>query len=79
MLGFRISKGDIAFAHTIHEVENNAICIINYNNENIIRQIKRIDNAKLLLISNASSVRTETINVKNIKMIAKLDRVEIKL
>ncbi|WP_026881795.1 helix-turn-helix domain-containing protein [Clostridium akagii] len=79
MLGFRISKGDIAFAHTIHEVENNAICIINYNNENIIRQIKRIDNAKLLLISNASSVKTETVNVKNIKMIAKLDRVEIKL
>ncbi len=79
MLGFRISKGDIAFAHTIHEVENNAICLIDYNNENIIRQVKRIDNTKLLLISNTSSVRTETVNVKAIKVIAKLDRVEIKL
>lgn len=79
MAGFRISKGDIVFAHNIHEVENNAICLIDYDNENIIRQIKRIDNAKLLLVSNAISIKTETVNVKAIKVIAKLDRVEIKL
>lgn len=79
MLGFRIAKGDTAFLHIIHEVENNAICLVDYNNERIIRQIKRIDNTKLLLISNIGSVRTETVNVKDIKVIAKLDRIEIKL
>lgn len=79
MVGFRINKGDIAFAHIIHEVENNAICLIEHGNERVIRQIKRLDSNKLLLISNRNSLRTETVEVKEIKVIAKLDRVEFKL
>jgi transcriptional regulator with XRE-family HTH domain len=79
MLGFRIADGDIAFAHLTHEVQNNAICLLEINSERVIRQIKKLDNSKVLLISNKGSIRTETANIKDINVIAKLERIEIKL
>jgi Predicted transcription factor, homolog of eukaryotic MBF1 len=79
MSGFRISKGDLAFAHQVTEVTNNAIFLLELNGERVIRQIKKLDNSKVLLISNRSSIRTETAAIKEIKVIAKLERIEIKL
>lgn len=79
MIGFRIAKGDIAFVHQISEPENNSICLIEFNSERVVRQIKKLDATKVLLISNKGSLRTETANVKDIKVLGKLDRVEIKL
>lgn len=79
MIGNRIAKGDIAFAHQTTEVENNAVCLIEYNGERTVRQLKKLDNSKVLLISNRGSLRTETVSIKDLKVIAKLDRVEIKL
>jgi transcriptional regulator with XRE-family HTH domain len=79
MLGFRMAKGDIAFAHQVMEIENNAVYLLQYNSDRVVRQIKKLDGNKLLLISNKGSLRTETVTIKDIKIIAKLDRVEIKL
>lgn len=79
MLGFRIAKGDLAFAHITSDIENNSICLLEVNNEKSIRQIRKLDNNKLLLISNRGTTRTETIDSKSIKVIARLIRVEIKL
>jgi transcriptional regulator with XRE-family HTH domain len=79
MIGFRIAKGDIAFVHQVSEPENNSICLIEYNGERAVRQIKKLDNTKVLLISNKGSLRTETASIKDIKVLGKLDRVEIKL
>jgi SOS-response transcriptional repressor LexA len=50
MLGFRICSGDIAFAHLTHEIENNAIALVDYNGERVLRQIKTLDGNKILLI-----------------------------
>lgn len=79
MLGFRISKGDVAFCHSIKEAENNAICLIEYNQGRAIRQIKKLDNTKVLLVSNKCTVRTEAVSLKDIKFIAKLNKVEVLL
>ncbi|MBV7273299.1 helix-turn-helix transcriptional regulator [Clostridiaceae bacterium UIB06] len=79
MVGFRMVKGDLAFGHITHEIENNAVCLIEYNNKRSIRQIKKLDNSKLLLLSNRGSLMTETVGIKDIKVIARLDRLEIKL
>ncbi|MCY6484975.1 helix-turn-helix transcriptional regulator [Clostridium aestuarii] len=79
MIGFRMSKGDIAFGHITHEVENNAICLIESKGERVIRQVKRLDNSKLLLISNRGSLRTETVGIKDIKVLVRIDKIEIKL
>ncbi|KYH29586.1 MULTISPECIES: helix-turn-helix transcriptional regulator [Clostridium] len=79
MIGYRISKGDIAFGHITHEIENNAICLIERGNKRYVRQIKKLDSSKLLLISNSSTLRTETVGIKDIKVLVRLDRVEITL
>lgn len=79
MAGFRIMKGDLAFGHIIHEPENNAVCLIENGNERIIRQVKRLEANKALLISNNGNVHTEAVNIKDIKVIGKLERVEFKL
>jgi len=79
MLGFRICRGDIAFAHLTHEIENNAIVLVDYNGERVLRQIKKLDSNKILLISNRVSLRTDQVQHNDIKVIAKLDRVEFKL
>lgn len=79
LMGFRICKDDVAFANLTNEIENNAICLIDYNDTRVIRQIKRLDNNKLLLISNKISLKTETVSHKDIKVIAKLNRVEFEV
>lgn len=79
MIGFRMAKGDIAFGYITHEVENNTTCLIENKGERVIRQIKKLDNTKILLVSNKRSLRTETVGVKDIKVLVKLEKLEIKL
>lgn len=79
MTGFRIMKGDIAFAHAVKELSNNGFFLIDYKGMRKIRQVKILGNSKILLVSNAGSLLTETMESKEINVIAKLDRVEIKL
>lgn len=79
MKGFRILSGDIAFGYITHEIFNNSICLVEYKGERHIRQIKRLDNSKLLLISNGNMVQTETVGIKDIKVLVKLEKLEIQL
>ena len=79
MIGFRMLKGDIAFAHSVKEVSNNGFFLIDYKGSRKIRQVKVLGNSKVLLVSNAGSLITETMELKEIDVIAKLERVEIKL
>lgn len=79
MNGFRMLKGDIAFAHSVKEVSNNGFFLIDYKGKRKIRQVKALGNSKVLLVSNAGSLLTETMDLKEIDVIAKLERVEITL
>lgn len=76
MAGFRIMKGDIAFAHVVKEAANGIFLIENKGKRQIC-QIKLAGNSRALLISNEGSVMTETIELNTIKIIAKLEKVEI--
>ncbi len=79
LLGFRICEGDIVFANMTSEMENNKLYLIELNGERVLRQIKKLDSNKVLLISNKNTLRTQTSHPKEIKVIAKLNRVEIDL
>ncbi|MBE6062505.1 MAG: helix-turn-helix domain-containing protein [Clostridium butyricum] len=79
MSGFRMLKGDLAFAHIVKEVSNNGIFLIEYNGKRKVRQIKILGNSKILLVSNGGSLVTQTKELTEIKVIAKLERIEIKL
>ena len=70
MTGYRIQENDLALCYSIKEIENNSICLVEFNGKRVIRQIKKLDNVKALLISNNGSMRTETANIKEIKAIA---------
>ena len=79
MAGFRILKGDLAFAYLTKEIENNGIFLVDYKGKRAIRQIKVLGNSKVLLISNAGSLLTETMETRDISIVAKLKRLEINL
>ncbi len=80
MAGYRIQKGDLAFCAAIKEVENNTICLIEYKGIRAVRAIKKLDNTKILILTNSrGDVRTETSTVKDIKVLGKLLKLEINL
>ena len=79
MSGFRIMKGDLAFAHSVKEVSNNGIFLLDYRGKREVRQVKTLGNSKILLVSNSGSLITETMEIKEVNVIAKLERIEIKL
>lgn len=79
MIGFRILKGDMAFAYSMHEVENNTICIVEYDGRRAIRQIKKLDQDKILLVNDSGRLATETLSIKQLKVLARIIKLEIKL
>lgn len=79
MAGFRIMQGDLAFGHIVKEVTNNGIFLVDYKGSRKIRQIKSLGNSKVLLVSNGGALTTETMELRDIDVIAKLERIEIKL
>lgn len=79
MSGFRMMPGDLAFAHLVKEISNNGFFLVEYKNKRKIRQIKNLGNSKVLLVSNGGALMTETAEVKEIEVLAKLERIEIKL
>lgn len=79
MVGFRIAKDDIAFVNITREIENNSIYLVEYKGQRTIRQIKRLNKNSLLLVYNDGILKTETVEAKDLKVLARLIRLEIKL
>lgn len=79
MSGFRMLKGDLAFASLVKEPSNNGIFLVDYKGKRAIRQIKLLGNSKALLVSNGGSLLTETMNLNEFSVVAKLERLEIRL
>lgn len=79
MTGFRMLKGDLVFSHLVKEITNNGLFLVDYKGQRKIRQIKNLGNSKVLLVSNGGSLMTETMETREIQVIAKLERIEIKL
>ena len=61
------------------EISNNGFFLVEYKGKRKIRQIKSLGNSKVLLVSNGGALMTETAEVKEIEVLAKLERIEIKL
>ena len=66
MSGFRMIKGDLAFAHLVKEISNNGIFLVDYKGKRKVRQIKSLGNSKLLIVSNGGALITETVESKEI-------------
>lgn len=79
MAGFRILKGDIAFCHAETSVEGNSILFLEHKGQRKIRQIKKLDNEKVLLVSNGGALITETAYIRDLKPIGRLSFIELNL
>ncbi len=79
MSGFRIYKGDRAFSVLVSEIDKDGIYFVEYNGLRAVRQVKRLQADKLLLVYNKGNLITETIGTKEIKVLAKLIKLEIEL
>jgi len=79
MSGFRLSKGDLVFSCKTSEIDKDGIYLVEYAGKRIVRQIKRLDHDKLLMVSNSGSLNTKTVSVKEVKILAVLIRLEIML
>lgn len=79
MSGFRINKGDRAFSVLTNEIVSDGIYLVEYNDIRAVRQVKRLQTDKLLLIYNKGNLVTETISTKNIQVLARLIKLEIVL
>lgn len=79
MSGFRISKGDRALAVLVSDIDADGIYFVEYNGNRAVRQVKKLQADRLLLVSNKGTLVTETVSPKNIKVIAKLVKLEISL
>lgn len=79
MSGFRIYKGDRAFSVLVSEIDKDGIYFVEYNGLRAVRQVKRLQADKLLLVYNKGNLITETISTKEIKVLAKLIKLEIEL
>lgn len=79
MIGFRIQSEDLVLCGHVKEFDTTGIYLLELNGEVVIRQLKRLDSAKALILSNKGTVKTETANFKEIKVLAKAVKVEINL
>jgi len=79
MAGFRIFKGDRALSVLTNEIASDGIFFVEYSGSRAVRQVKRLQADKLLLICNKGSLITETISTKDIKVLARLIKLEIVL
>ena len=79
MSGFRLMKGDMVLVGGTQEIEKDALYFIEREGKRSIRQVKKLDQEKLLLVSNGRSLSTATVSKKELKVLARLIRLEIML
>lgn len=79
MRGFRIAKGDKIMVYLTQEMENNAIYLVDVDGKRMIRQLKRLDANRVLLISQNNDIKTESRDIKTFKIIGRCIRVEFEL
>ncbi|MCX7905034.1 MAG: S24 family peptidase, partial [Caloramator sp.] len=79
MKGFRISKGDKVMVYLNHEMEENAIYLIEVEGKRMIRHIRRLDANNVLFLSQNNDLKTETRDIKSFKIIGRCIKNEFDL
>lgn len=79
MRGFRIHKHDKIMVFQTSEISNNGINLIEIEGKRYIRQIKRLDSNKVLLISHSNDLKTETREFKSFSVVGKCIKLDIEL
>jgi transcriptional regulator with XRE-family HTH domain len=79
MRGFRLQKDDTVMIYQNTELSNNSLLLLRGENKNVIRQVKRLDANKALIISHSNELKTETRDIKSLNILGRCVKVEIEL
>jgi transcriptional regulator with XRE-family HTH domain len=79
MRGFRMHKGDSVMLFLNSEMISNSISLIEIDGKRCIRQIKRLDSTKVLILSHYTDLKTETRDIKSVEIVGRCVRLEINL
>lgn len=79
MAGFRLSRGDRVLIHTGGEASKSGLYLIEWKGEKMIRQLKPLDGRHMLLVSQDSSLHTQTVKADEITVIGRCVKAEIDL
>jgi transcriptional regulator with XRE-family HTH domain len=79
MRGFRIQKDDNIMIFQNPEIINNSISLVEIDGKRCVRQIKRLDSNKVLMISHSNDLKTETRDVKSFNVIGRCIKLEVEL
>lgn len=79
MRGYRIQKNDTVMIYQNSELISNSLLLISGQDKNIIRQVKRLDSNKVLVISHSNEIKTETRDIKSLGIIGRCIKVEVNL
>lgn len=79
MRGFRIQKNDTIMVYQNSELVSNSLLLIKGEDKNVIRQVKRLDSNKALIISHSNEIKTETRDIKSIIVIGRCIKAEVEL
>jgi transcriptional regulator with XRE-family HTH domain len=79
MRGFRMHKGDSVMLFVNSEMVSNSISLIEIDGKRCIRQIKRLDSTKVLILSHYTDLKTETRDIKSVEIVGRCVRLEINL
>jgi transcriptional regulator with XRE-family HTH domain len=77
MRGFRIQRDDKVMIFLNPEIVNNGILLIEADGKRCLRQIKRLDSNKVLVISQSNELKTETRDVKSFVVIGRCLKLEV--
>lgn len=76
MRGFRIQKNDTVMIWQSSEFSGNSLLFVREDNKNVIRQVKRLDANKVLVISHSNELKTETRDIKSLTILGRCIRAE---
>ncbi|MCL2741357.1 MAG: helix-turn-helix domain-containing protein [Oscillospiraceae bacterium] len=79
LMGFRVMKGDQAFAHVTKEFVNGGFFLVEYMGERLLRQIKKGEGGRFILLHHDGRLSTAVAASDTLRILARLIRSEVAL
>jgi transcriptional regulator with XRE-family HTH domain len=76
LLGFRIAKGDLVLCTEVKEIQGTSFLLVEYKGKRMLRKAINLNNGNIMLLSNKSGEKSETMSVKDVKPLMKVFKVE---
>ncbi|SET17224.1 Helix-turn-helix domain-containing protein [Natronincola peptidivorans] len=77
MAQYRMKKGDRCLIYINHEFTNGSFHLLEYDNKKCLRRVKKIEGTKIQLVEGTREDKAVIKDLKEVKVIGKLIRVEI--